>query len=88
MAINNDTVQIIFDENLKHSAEKVLQSIGLELSEEIRLLYQQIVIRGEFSLELRLPNQKTIDAMNAEPEAQIYESADGLFKNLIHNGDE
>lgn len=82
MAIYNDTVQAKIDADLKHSAEKVLRSIGLEPSEAIRLFYQQIVIRGEFPLELCLPNQKTIDAINAESEPQVYESADELFNSL------
>lgn len=83
MVIYNDTVQVRIDGNLKKSAEKVLRSIGLEPSEAIWLLYQQIVIRGEFPLELYLPNQKTIVAMNAETESQVYESADELFKSLL-----
>lgn len=83
MVIYNDTVQVRIDENLKHSAEKVLHSIGLEPSEAIRLFYQQIVIRGEFPLELSLPNKKTIDAMNTESEPQVYESADELFNSLL-----
>jgi len=82
MAAYNNTVQARIDGKVKHSAEKVLRSIGMEPSEAIRLFYQQIANRGEFPLELRTPNQETVEAMNAEAELHIYDSADELFNSL------
>ncbi|ELO6155974.1 type II toxin-antitoxin system RelB/DinJ family antitoxin [Escherichia coli] len=82
MANLNTTVRARIDNDVKVSAEAVLQSIGMEPSEAIRLFYQQIANRGEFPLELRVPNQTTIDAMNADVEPKVYKSADDLFNDL------
>lgn len=78
----NATVRARIDENVKHSAESILRSIGMEPSEAIRLFYQQIANRGEFPLELRVPNQTTIEAMNADVEPMVYQSAEQIFKDL------
>lgn len=81
MATYNDSVRARIDSNVKQSAEEVLRSIGMEPSDAIRLFYQQIANRGEFPLELRTPNAKTIAAMNAEAEPEIYASAIDLFNS-------
>ena len=82
MTTYNATVRERIDENIKHSAESILRSIGMEPSESIRLFYQQIANRGEFPLQLRVPNRTTIDAMNADVEPKVYKSADDLFNDL------
>lgn len=79
----NTTVRARIDSEVKLSAENVLKSIGLEPSEAIRLFYQQIANRGEFPLELRVPNQVTIDAMNADVEDEIFDSSDALFETIL-----
>lgn len=81
MANYNDSVRARIDSSVKHSAEEVLRSIGMESSDAIRLFFQQIANRGEFPLELRMPNEKTIAAMNAEAEPEIYASATDLFES-------
>lgn len=47
------------DHSTKEATERILTSLGLTPTEAIRLLYRQIAIRGEFPLELRVPNQLT-----------------------------
>jgi DNA-damage-inducible protein J len=47
------------DPETKAATEKVLDAIGLTPTEAIRLLYRQIAIRGEFPLELKVPNPLT-----------------------------
>lgn len=82
MANLNTTVRARIDNDVKVSAEAVLQSIGMEPSDAIRLFYQQIANRGEFPLELRVPNQTTVNAMNADVEPSVYKSSDDLFNDL------
>jgi len=82
MANLNTTVRARIDNDVKVSAEAVLQSIGMEPSDAIRLFYQQIANRGEFPLELRVPNQTTINAMNADVEPSVYKSSDDLFNDI------
>ncbi|MND63839.1 Antitoxin DinJ [compost metagenome] len=82
MANLNTTVRARIDNDVKVSAEAVLQSIGMEPSDAIRLFYQQIANRGEFPLELRVPNQTTVNAMNADVEPSVYKSSDDLFNDI------
>ena len=79
----NTTVRARIDHNVKVKAEAVLKSIGMETSDAIRLLLNQIATRQEFPLELRVPNSVTIAAMNAEAEPEVYESSDALFEAIF-----
>lgn len=47
------------DPSTKKATERILESLGLTPTEAIRLFYRQIALRGEFPLELRVPNQLT-----------------------------
>ena len=84
----NTTVRARIDSNVKLSAEAILSSIGMDPSDAIRLFYQQIANRGEFPLELRTPNQKTIDTMNADVEAEAFDSSDALFDSILGSNDD
>jgi DNA-damage-inducible protein J len=61
--IKTGLVRARVDEDTKHQAETVLDSIGLSMSEAIRLFTKQIALRNEFPLELKVPNQITRDAL-------------------------
>ncbi len=67
MTIRKDvTVRSRVSPGLKKQAESVLAAIGMSSSEAIRLFFQQIANRKEFPLELKVPNQQTLDAFNEE----------------------
>jgi DNA-damage-inducible protein J len=51
------------DEELKADATAVLESMGLSVSDAIRLLLRRIVNDQAFPLELKVPNAKTREAM-------------------------
>lgn len=78
------TVRARIDENIKLSAEKVLASIGMDTSEAIRLLFNQIANRQEFPLELRVPNAVTIAAMNAEVDTLEFTSTQSMFDQILN----
>jgi len=59
---NSAIVGYRINPEVKGQAEKVLASIGLSTSDAMRLFLKQVAIRGEFPLELKVPNQKTIKA--------------------------
>ncbi len=59
---NSSTVRCRINPEVKGQAEKVLASIGMSTSGAMRLFLRQVAIRGEFPLELKVPNQKTINA--------------------------
>jgi DNA-damage-inducible protein J len=51
------------DEELKANATAVLESMGLSVSDAIRLFLRRIVNDQAFPLELKVPNAKTREAM-------------------------
>jgi DNA-damage-inducible protein J len=66
----------------KEATERVLRSLGLTPTEAIRLLYRQIALRGEFPLELRVPNELTAATLSAAERGEEIEehgSTDALF---------
>jgi DNA-damage-inducible protein J len=59
---NSATVRCRITPEVKGQAEEILASIGMSTSDAMRLFLKQVVIRGEFPIELKVPNQKTINA--------------------------
>lgn len=77
-----DVVRARVDGDIKQKAEQVLGSIGLSMSDAIRIFLYQVIVRQEFPLELRVPNAVTIAALNAPVESQSYPSAKALFDEV------
>lgn len=70
------------DPATKATTERILGSLGLTPTEAIRLLYRQIAMRGEFPLELKVPNSLTADTLakaGRGDEIETFESADDLY---------
>jgi len=70
------------DPETKAATERVLGTLGLTPTEAIRLLYRQIAMRGEFPLELRVPNAKTAETLakaDRGEELERFDSADDLY---------
>ncbi len=66
----------------KAATERVLETLGLTPTEAIRLLYRQIALRGEFPVELRVPNNETASALEkAEKgvDVETFEKAEDLY---------
>jgi DNA-damage-inducible protein J len=59
---NSATVRCRINPEVKAQAEEILASIGMSTSDAMRLFLKQVAIRGTFPLELKTPNQKTINA--------------------------
>ena len=57
---NSATVRCRINPEVKIQAEEILASIGMSTSDAMRLFLKQVAIRGEFPLELKVPNQKTV----------------------------
>lgn len=82
-----DIVRARIAPEIKHNAEQVLASLGMSMSDAIRIFISQVAIRQSFPLELKTPNQITLQAMQAEPEQAEYDSANALFDELSHADD-
>ncbi len=62
------------DPETKAATEQILDSLGLKPTEAIRLLYKQIALRGEFPLELKVPNDLTAKTLRKADKGKELES--------------
>ncbi len=70
------------DPDTKAATERVLEALGITPTEAIRLLYRQIAMRGEFPVELRVPNTATAVALaKAEKgeDVEVFDNAADLY---------
>lgn len=77
------TIRARVQPEVKAEAEEILSELGMTTSESIQLLFNQIRLRGEFPLELKVPNETTRAAM-AEDRAKlpVVDSVDELMTEL------
>lgn len=62
-------------------SEAILRQIGMTPTEAVRLLYRQIALRGEFPVELRVPNAltaSTLDKSDKNEEVEFFNSLEEL----------
>jgi len=69
---------------IKKQAEDILKRLGVSISAAYEMFYRQIIAHGGLPFELRIPNKKTLDAMNSarNGEGKKYDDADSLFEDL------
>ena len=75
------TVHARLDDTTKKKSETILKQIGMTPTEAVRLLYRQIALRGEFPIELRVPNAltaKTLDESDRNQEIERFDSLEDL----------
>lgn len=70
------TVHARLDSKTKKRSEAILRKIGMTPTEAVRLLYRQIALRGEFPVELRVPNAQTASVLNKSDRNEEIESFD------------
>ena len=83
MSLKSEVVRARVSSDLKMHADEVLETLGMNMSDAIRIFLTQISLRNEFPMELRVPNKVTLEAMAAEVTDDIYESADDLFEEVL-----
>jgi len=59
----NATVRARIDANLKHDVEAILSEIGLSTSQAITMFMKGIKRERGIPFELKIPNEKTLEAM-------------------------
>ena len=69
------TVRARVEPQLKHDVEIILSKIGLNPTQAINLLYNQIKLNNGIPFKLKIPNNETIKAIN--------ELADDREKNKL-----
>jgi DNA-damage-inducible protein J len=87
MATQTSMLHIRVDDDIKEQATLALTSMGLSVSDAVRLFLRRVVVDQAFPLELKVPNAETLAAME-ESRALMSErrarfaSADELFAEL------
>lgn len=87
MAAQSSMVHVRVEEDTKQLATEALASMGLSVSDAVRLFLHRVVAEQAFPLELKVPNAETRAAI-AESRAMMkarrarFETADALFDDL------
>ena len=90
MTTQSSMLHVRVDEETKVQATQALESMGLTVSDAIRLFLHRVVVDQAFPLELKVPNAQTRAAMK-ESRAMMaarrarFASADALFDDLEKN---
>ena len=82
-------VRCRIDKKTKHDASEVIESMGLSVSDAIRIFLKRVATEGTIPFDLRIPNAKTIAAMaeieNPKTRATLkrYKSLTQMNKDLL-----
>lgn len=93
MTTQSSMLHIRVDDHTKAQAQEALASMGLSLSDAVRLFLHRVVTDQAFPLELKVPNAETRKAM-AEAREIIharrarFDSGAGLIDDLEKTGGE
>lgn len=60
---NGATIQTRIDPNIKQQAKRILDTLGITMSEAIGAYLRQIVLRKGIPFELKIPNEATLQAV-------------------------
>lgn len=70
---------------LKNKVERIFEVLGLTASEAINLFYHRVELENGFPFDLKIPNVKTLRAMdNVEKKKNLrgYDSEEDMLKDL------
>ena len=93
MAAKTSMLHIRVDDDIKEQATAALTTMGLSVSDAVRLFLRRVVVDQAFPLELKVPNAETQAAME-ESRAMMasrrdsqrrFASADEMFADLEKN---
>jgi DNA-damage-inducible protein J len=80
-----ETIRARVDAKLKAQAEAVLEKLGLNASEAIRLFYKQVALRKGLPFDVAIPNAATRRAMQDVEQGRDltrYRDTDEMFEKL------
>ena len=72
----NTSVNVRTTEDVKRSAEVILNGLGLNISSAVNLFLKQVINYRGIPFDLRLPNEETLHAMDDIENSRNLESAD------------
>lgn len=77
-------VHIRVDEKVKERAAKTLSTMGMSVSDAVRILLVRVAAEKALPFEVKVPNRTTVKAMQAADrgKGKRFKSASALFKDL------
>lgn len=78
-------LHVRLDEKTKTRAAKVLNKMGLSMSDAVRLLFTRVAEEKAMPFEIRVPNkrtQKTLESSDRNENVVECESKEALFREL------
>jgi len=90
MTAQTSILHIRVDEDTKEQAAEALNSIGMSVSDAVRLFLRRVVIEQTFPIELKVPDAQTLAAMQESRKMMAkrnarFNSATELFADLEKN---
>ena len=70
---------------LKSKVERIFEALGLTVSEAINLFYHRVELENGIPFDLKIPNTKTLRAMNdveKKKNLRSHENVGDMLKNL------
>jgi len=77
----NSVVRARIDANTKAEASAILESIGLTVSDAVRLMLKRVVAEKALPFEPLIPNEETIEAIKAARRGELKTA--GSVNNLL-----
>ena len=93
MPAQTSMLHIRVDDDIKEQATAALTTMGLSVSDAVRLFLRRVVVEQAFPLELKVPNAETLAAMEESRTMMAsrrngesrFTSADEMFADLDKN---
>jgi len=87
MATNTKMIHVRVEDEIREEASSVLGSLGLSVSDAVRVFLHRVVATQSFPLELKVPNEATLAALAEAREIRKTRKArfatpDELFTDL------
>jgi DNA-damage-inducible protein J len=78
------SARALIDPHIKKEAEAILKELGLSVSKSVEIYYRQIIAHRGLPFELRVPNERTIKAIenSRQGKGKTFSSAGDLFDDL------
>ena len=90
MTSQSSLVEGRFEDDTKLQAQQALKSMGMSVSDAVRIFLTRVVAEQAIPFDVRVPNAKTVSAMNEADDIILakkarFETVEDLFNDLEKN---
>ncbi|MBF0397981.1 MAG: type II toxin-antitoxin system RelB/DinJ family antitoxin [Desulfobacterales bacterium] len=82
--VKTATARVLIEPEIKRQAEAILKELGLSVSGAFELFYRQVIAYKGLPFDVRIPNQKTIEAIDRarQGKGKRFKNTKELYKDL------